>query len=301
MTSNLQALATLNQQIIAIELAEKTKRGGFIWNQVSPSRFYATQGNYGFYVSKVNSDTYALDVTKNNRPFRSYLSNRLSEIEDTFNIVDLLYGTDNKYAKMLRLSLALEGLEASAPGVNFISVSGGLKAGGTASLAVQDAIEVTLRPNRLTFGPSPFPWVGTYTRIDDFPNAAAHNGDVDYIRQQVSGEYPTNWGYANVGFPINTVALDAVKAIGVRVAHRREANEGVNLVVDIVLNSTVVFSQQVVSGSAYSVFNSGIVDLPEVTSVDSVEVRLSMFTNTGNNDPRVLRITAVDLRFLAYA
>jgi hypothetical protein len=83
----------------------------------------------------------------------------------------------------------------------------------------------------------------------------------------------------------------------VRVAHRREVNTGVNLIVDIVANASVVFSDMTASNPTYSIYNSGPVAISTtITSLTNLFVRLSMFTNTGDDNPRALHVSAVDIQ-----
>lgn len=87
----------------------------------------------------------------------------------------------------------------------------------------------------------------------------------------------------------------------VRVAHRREANDGVTLVVDMIADTSVIFTDTVESEETYSVYDSGLVEIsPSITSISRIFVRLSMYTNSGNLDPRALRISAVDLYAKGY-
>jgi hypothetical protein len=110
----------------------------------------------------------------------------------------------------------------------------------------------------------------------------------------------TNWGYANIGFSLNNLPPTAPFSFTIRIAHRREVRLGVNLQIALVVNSTVVYSTSIIPSSSYSVFNSGVQPLAGITDIEDLQVRLNMFTNTGDLDTRAIRISAVDLRFFGH-
>jgi hypothetical protein len=179
-------------------------------------------------------------------------------------------------------------------------MNGGGILGGSA-LGAQTVTEtVTLLPINLSFGPTNFDWVGFVTDIDDPPNADSNDGDGTHIRQQVSGPQPTQWGYVYCGFDLTDIPTIGPFTFILKVAHRRETEVGVELIPELLVNSVVVYTGSAIPSTSYAVFNSGTQPMPTITSIEDMQVRLSMFTNTGNFDPRVLRISAVSLDVAGY-
>lgn len=299
MTNNLEELKSINQTILLKDMIERTKACGLIWNKININLYQIRISIYEFNLSK-SSNNVILDVTRKGTLYRSYNSYNLPEVEDLFNIVEKLFWNYDKTETLEDLVSGLGELEGCEFDVITDVGSGGLEAGGEAIYGMLEDIEITLLPTSITFEPTLFPWNGIVGSIDDSPNANSNDGDGSYIRQQVAGPLPTNWGYATCEFDMTNLPQAPLFSFDVSVAHRREVELGVILTVDVLINSTLHYTGQVVSTSSYTVFSSGKTPLPDVNTIDELQVRLSMFTNTGNSLPRAIRISAVDIKIYGY-
>jgi hypothetical protein len=295
-TTNKEIIKSLNRSALISELIEKTKRCAYVWKEIAPGQYMVTSLPYDFYITKTDSSTTVLDVWKNAGFYRTYNSYTQPEIAELYDAVDEMVSNSTGYDKMVELTQALNLLRSCQPQIIAEQMSKGLYGSGSAAVTLLVPVSTFMLPATLTFGFTPFPWSGGVSDIDDSPGVPSHDGDSTYIRQEVSGALPTQWGYAFVGFnPINVGSVGPFK-FKVRAAARREAELGVTMIVDVVVNASVVFTDNMTPSDTYSIYDSGVQTMPPtITSVDTVEVRLSMFTNTGNTLPRALRVSAVDL------
>lgn len=298
MASNLDELKSISRLALIKEMIEKTKSCAIIWNEIKPGYFRSCTDSYDLHLSQTSASIYSLDVIRGGKLFRSYNSSTQSEVDVLFQTV-LSLSTMSSLEKIKTMGKFLKQIGNPSSVYNFIPQSVGVDAGGNAVNSHIREIETQLLPTSLTFGPTPselYIWLGNHLNIDDSPNAESHDGDISYIRQQVSGTGPTNWGYAFCGFNINEIISEPPYSFNVRVAHRRSTNDGVILNVDVLANSSVIYSATDVSDISYTVFSSGLQQMIGIDSIEDLQVRLSMFTNVGNPLLRSLLITAVDLR-----
>jgi hypothetical protein len=279
------------------EIIRKSEGCALVWRQISVSQYRATSLPYDFFLSKTNFEVYALDVWKNTKLYRSYQSTTVVEVEDLFHLVDSQAANSDSRNRLKTIVAALSKIPGGCNQVYDLFGNGGAFLGSSAVFAKLTPANVFLLPSTLDFGESEFPWSGTIEGIDDAPDADANDGDATFIRQSVSGPLPTQWGYAIAGFDLSEAGNSGPYTVNVRVVHRREANNGVNLVVDVVANSAVVFSETVLSDEIYSMYESG--EIPVSTggeTLTDLSVRVSMFTNTGDEEPRAIRISAIDVQ-----
>lgn len=291
MTTNLEEMKKINRLAIMQEMVEKTKNCGLIWDQISPTHFRSKYQNYEFSVSKTNQSTFAFDVLKDKKLFRTYNSSTQDGIDTLYEEIESC-SRDNPLEKYKTLTKFLSSVPACYNLTNIIPItigSYGVKTGGNVTANKYVLQTINLSPNLLSFSPTTFAWTGNLSGI------LTNNGDTSYIRQQVSGEFPTNWGYAFVEFD-NTVFANLLPPyqFQIQLVHRREANDGVVLNVDLLLNSAVAFNNTIIPIESYNSYNSGFLNFSQ-TSINQAMLRLSMFTNTGNLSPRALRITYVNL------
>lgn len=299
MATNLDELKAVSRVAIIKEMIERTKHCAFKWHEMAPAQYRATSLPYEFTLTKTNANTAVLDVRKEGRLWRSYNSSTLSDVMELYQTVDILYASTQAMAKAHGLTQFVAEIRGCQPRTYNIVMNGGIKGGGSAPNEKLSPVSLRLGPNALSFGPTPFPWTGGLSDISEV--ATSHDEDATCIRQQVSGALPTNWGYAIVGFDEFDVAgLRSPLSFNVRVAHRRETEDGVNLVTDVLVNNAVIYTNSTASGDTYSVTQSGSQLMVGIDQIDTLEVRVSMFTNTGNAAPRVLRVSAVDIEILGY-
>jgi hypothetical protein len=295
--TNIQELKSINKLALINEMIEKTKNCALIWHELSPKRFKSSQNSYDFYLSQTAPSIYSLDVLKNGRLSRAYNSSTQIGVSELFQTVESALIS---FERQKSVSSFLGRIRSCAPVTHEITMNGGIVGSGDSIFSQLDPINVLLFPISLSFGETSFPWSGDYTLIDDTATSNNHDSDSTYIRQEVSGMLPTNWGYANIGFSLNDLPPTAPFSFTIRIAHRREVQPGVNLQIALVVNSIVIYSTTIVSSSSYSVFSSGQQLLSGITEIEDLQVRLNMFTNTGDLDPRAIRISAVDLRFFGH-
>ena len=295
--TNIQELKSISKLALINELIEKTKNCALVWSELFPKRFKSSQNSYDFYLSQTAPSIYSLDVLQNGKLSRTYNSSIQIGVSELFETVESALIS---FDKQKSVSSFLGRLRSCTPITHGIFMNGGIISNGGSILSQLDPINVLLFPISLNFGDSPFPWSGDYTLIDDTATSNNHDSDSTYIRQEVAGTLPTNWGHANIGFSLNDLPPTPPFSFTIRVAHRREAQLGVNLQIALIVNSIVAYSTTIVPSSSYSVFSSGIQLLSGITEIEDLQVRLNMYTNTGDPDPRAIRISAVDLRFFGH-
>jgi len=300
--SNREEIVALNKIAIIQELIEKTKNCVVIWKQKQIKQYDSNFNGYKFIITQPNPNSVVLDVLKNNNLYKSYNSLSLQNLKELFNTIEIIsIGADLEKYKKINEFLYKKGScrqEQIGSLVNIYDnfVFGfGAEVGGSAPVEKFRNEEIFLLPNNITFDPNlTFLWSGNHTDIDDEPDVELHDGDLTFIRQQISGVSPRLWGYANIKF--DTISLPILPPYGafIRIVSRREEESNVFLNVEVVSNNTVFFNTQVEQFNYYS-FWSQYVSLGN-TSINDLTVRLSMFTNSSNLLPRAIRITAVDLR-----
>ena len=302
MTTNLEELKTISRSALIQELTEKSKRCGLTWHVDGAGRFRAAQGAYTFVLSKTSADITNLDVQKAGTLYRSYNSSTQSEVADLYETVANLPAASDAAEKYKTIGKFMGTLRTCRDPVVAVSTSGGVLVAGAAGVTATEPFpETILSPDTLTFDPTPFPWSGVVASINDAGLVTSHDGDSSYIRQEVAGELPTQWGFATVDFAAGLPFIGDAPPfqLNARVAHRREALDGVVLYIDVIVNNAVEFHDEVVCDETYSIYQSGYFTLV-ATEIDSLQIRLSIFTNTGDPDPRAIRISAVDVGVKSY-
>lgn len=299
---NLDELKNVSRTALITEIKERTKSMGFVWKQITYSQYRCTNLPYDFYLTKTTQNNYALDVMKNGKLYRSYNSYTQPEVEELYTTVDLLLANSQTFERMRNAISAISRIRGCAPETYNETMIGNILGSGAGGVSVINPHDVLLLPNTLDFGPTLFPWSGDVLQIADIPDVTAHDSDLTYIRQQISGALPTQWGYATAGFLVNTIGDTGPYSFNVRVVHRREAEDGVEMIVDVLVNESVVFSDTVTSEMTYQTYESGTqsIPLPDGEAITTLQVRVSMFTNTGNTLPRALLITAMDIKIFGY-
>jgi hypothetical protein len=298
---NFDELKTLNRSALISELIDKTNRCAFVWNSIAVGQYKTTSASYDMYLTRASQDNYILDVVKNANPYRSYNSNIMPDVKELYDTVDALSVNSTNLERAKVLMATFSQIRGCGPQTYTEVSSGGIKisSSGLVQQLVQSSL--LLLPTSLTFGPTIFPWSGSVTDIDDSPNVASHDSDATYIRQQTSGPLPTQWGYAIAGFNVGAIPTNDPRQIRLRIAARREVEVGVNVIIELLIASAVIFSATFTPTSTYSIYNSGLITVPTGTNISSLQARLSMFTNTGNSLPRALRVSAVDIFVVSYS
>lgn len=291
--TNINELKNISRLALIKEIIEKTENSALIWNEIAPGKYKSTQGVYDFYVGRSSPSIYNLDVLKNGTFYRTYNSSTLEGIDELALTIESIVSSTG-LSKYQKIGSFLTQIRTCRTGANSESLSGGLVASGEVEATQTQNTSSLLLPTSLSFEPSPFPWTGTYHSIDDSPSVNFHDGDSTYIRQTISGPAPTNWGYVAVGFNLNGIPQIPPFTYRVRVAGRREEETGVTVRLDVMINSAIVFTTTLTPLETYGIYSTGLQSLSD-SSIDEVEVRLSMITNSGNHVPRSVRITAVDM------
>jgi hypothetical protein len=295
MATNLEAMKKVSRLALMKEIVEKTKSCGLIWNQISPSQYLARYLDYDFFVARTSPKIYNFDVLKDGKMYRSYNSSTQEGVDILFNEIELSYGDNNieKFKNLGNFLGRLGNCHGVITNVYTIPILGyGVLGGGDVEEEQLRPLgsPATLTPISLTFGPSPSPWTGSLSDI------ATNDAGATYIRQEISGEFPTNWGYAFLEFDISPVInLIPPYTIRIQVSHKREANNGVYLNLDLLINGAIVFSKaeedSYESTTSFVLEDTGLqLAAAGPTYLDSVILRLYMFTNTGNLDPRAIQI-----------
>jgi|694.fasta_scaffold47047_4 hypothetical protein len=294
MTANLEEMKKISRMALVKELVEKTKNCGLIWHQLSATQHHVKYLDYDFYAARTSQKVYTLDVLKDGKFYRSYNSIFQEEVENLFIEIELSYGDSNidKYKKIGNFLGRLNGCGNITKNTYNISVVGfGVFISGTSTVEQLRPINpsIELEPLALTFGPSQYAWVGELADITT-------NDNTTYITQKISGEFPTNWGYAFLEFNTTPVLnLLPPYATRIQISHRRELNGGVFLNIDLLINGAIVFSktddESFESSTSFVLEDTGLqmtADGP--TYIDSIILRMYMFTNTGNLDTRTIQI-----------
>lgn len=292
---NLSELKSINRSALIAEITEKSRACAMIWKQIAPGQYQCTNLPFDFYISRTNQSDYSLDVLKNGAYFRRYNSYLQPEVKELYETVDSMLGRGQTNDRIKKLVQSVSKIKRACDETYDEVMRFGVVGGGAAVDQLLRPSTMFGRPSSLTFGPTLFPWSGGVTDIDDSPGSVLTNdADATYIRQEVSGAPPTQWGYAYVGFPSVDLPPVGPYQIRVTVVHRREANPGPQLNVDVVADSAVVFTNRVTCGTTYAMYDSGMVPV-SLPSISNITVRLSMYSNTGNEDLIAMRVTAVNI------
>lgn len=300
MTTNFGEIKNINRLAIVREIINKTNNCALVWDNIQPGQYKSVSLPFEFYLTEIKSGA-ILDILKSGQFYISYSSIEYELISELYQVVSSLLLLINNLPKTKEIASSVGRIRGCAKLEIDIIARGGIVCINKSTVQqLKPSSVLTLLPTTLTFGPSLYPWTGSVLDIDDFPNASLSDADLTVIRQQVVGAAPTNWGYAFVGFNLATINFGKPFNFRIRVAHRREVNDGVNLVVNLIINNAIRFTDSVESNVTYQVYTSSLITISDITSITQLSVRLNMFTNTGNEDPRVLRISAVDLRISGY-
>lgn len=291
---NFDELKLIKRNALISEIIRKTESCALNWNKINNFSYKATGNSYEFYITKTQSN-YILDIRKNGKIFNSYNSLSQSGIDELYTVIDSILGSDNLNNMKMIIS-SMSKLKSGCKQTYNDIMNGGAYSNPNGYCFKTTPTSIFLLPSTLDFEDLPFPWTGTAELIDDLPNVLSSDGDGSFISQTVHVALPNQWGFANVGFLTNGIGNSGPYVVSFRVSHRRGANDGVQLMLDIVANSSVVFSDSVVSNETYSIYNSGPILISSIiTSLTDLSVRLSIFTNSGNEDPRTIYVSAVDI------
>lgn len=307
MDNNKKQIKAINKTAIIQELVEKSKNCSLFWSDAGMSQYRAGFANYNFYLTKTSTNTYNLDVIKNGSLYTSYNSILNSNVKNLYDIVESLVSESNinKFRRVNeflgRKGSCRQGEIGSSNKLYSINLQGfGLKSSGLVSPQILRRRLSYLNPTQIDFDPT-YPWSGTYQDIDDFDVFLSNDGDSSYIRQEVFGFLPTNWGYLDVGFNLSSIPTKPPFVVHARVAARRETQPGVSLIISMIINESNVFQQTIELNETYYSWASGDTYLDSsTTSIESLKIRIVPFTNSGNLLPRATRITGVDLGVYGY-
>lgn len=293
--TNIKRLKEVVKSTLIKELISKTENCGLVWDQISPLHFRVEDGDYEFHLSKTSLSNYGLDVWKNGELYKSYYSYINLDIISLFKTIELvnLSHTYEEYRDIRSFLKNVKNCREQST-ENEIIARGGATIGG-ASLTVNPA-NILLLPNSTILESTSSPWSGDYRDIDE----ATSDGNTSYMRQEVSGELPTNWGFVYAKFPLNNIPPQGPYRFNLRVDHRREINDGVFLEMALFVNSILVFSSIVESSQTYDLYASGVQPIPNITNIEDLQLRFNMFTNAGNLLTRALRVSAVNIRLFGY-
>lgn len=301
MTSNLESLKTVSRLALIKEMIERTKECSFVWDDIGPGRFRGVSLPYEFYLTKTGAETAVLDVLKNGGYYRSYNSSTQGEVDELYATVDTLYASNSKVERLNKLTQFVGTIRGCAPKTYNIVMNGGINGSGEALVTKMAPSSFLLLPVAISGGGGS--WVyGSVSDLADEPNAASHDGDATYIRQEVSGALPTQWPYVFLKIDVSSVVAFAPLSFEARIVHRREAELGVTMRLDVLVNEgdAVVYTGDFASAQTYTLSTTGIQPMPGIVSLDELTLRISMFTNSGNTAPRALRVSAADITIHGY-
>ena len=301
MANNKETIKTINRTAIIQELIEKTKNCSLSWSESSAGQYKAELPSYIFYLTKNYNEVFNLDILKNNETYTAYNSILQSNVKTLFEVVELINSNSdlNKFRKFNEFLSRKGSCRESDIGIsnknyNMPIQSRGSLVSGSVSPTVYRRRLAYLNPTQINYDPTDFPWAGTHEDINDF-DIAFSDLDASYIRQEIVGSLPTIWGYVDIGFDLSTVPKLPPFAFNARVAHRRESEIGVALIISVFVNGQNVYATTVVCDETYSLWISGTNTLLNIDKIDSFFIRLNMYTNSGNLSPRAVRVTGVDL------
>lgn len=296
MTSNLDSLKTVSRLALIKELIERTKECSFVWDDIGPGRFRSVSLPYEFFLTKTSAETAVLDVLKNGGYYRTYNSSTQGEVDNLYATVDTLYASNAKAERLNKVTQFVSTIRGCSPRTYSIVMNGGINGDGTAIVSKMVPSSFLLLPVAISGGGSS--WVyGAPSTVADSPDATAHDGDASYMRQEVSGALPTQWESVSLKFDVSSVVAFAPLSFVARIAHRREVELGVTLRLDVLANEedAVVYSGDFTSDETYTVSSTGLQPMPSIVSLDELNFRISMVTNSGNTAPRALRVSAADI------
>lgn len=300
--TNLEEIKRINRIALMQEMVEKTKKCGLVWNKTEPNQYHSQYQDYDFFATRTNATTYSLDVLKNGQIYRTYNSSTQEGVDTLFKEIEST--TQNcelkKYKKVNQIIDSMRTCRDGGSSILVPSSSYGVRCGGGLMPEQTRFESFFITPTSMYFGPSPFPWTnfgGSFEQV-----LTVNDGDSSFIRQQVSGELPTNWGYAFAAFDTSYFSsyLNPPYKFRINVSHRREVNIGVALNIDLLVNNSVFYSTYVLPGVVYNTFDSGIQDMTNINGFSQLTLRFSMYTNSGNALPRAVRITYASLDVSGY-
>lgn len=303
--SNFKTLKALKRAAIVSELEEKSRGCSVQWTQLSNTQFQATVDPYDFYITQTTPDTCVLDVLKNGAPYRSYNSVEHPEVQDLYNFVN-----DTVVQSYIRNNITnvvgtLSKVTGPCAGTHYnFGPTGGVWLNGNPDKFVLIPTTVFMLPGALAFDNNlSYPWTGTVDDINDLPDAVHNDGDASYIWQKVAPTLTAqSWGYAYVAFGYPTLPDTGPYTARVRVAHKHAQSTTTDvpsLNVDILVNASVYFSDQMVCSDTYQIYDSGAIPI-NFSSVSRIVVRLSMYTDGRDITPLTLQVSAVDLTVTGY-
>lgn len=288
--ANFDELKEITQIALIKQLTEKTKKCGVVWNQLTASQFRATNGSLDFVLTKTGPEMTVLDILKDGRQYRSYNSGILSDVQDLFEIVSLLTGSNTGLEKARRAANFMSLINGCHnPDMNLV-MRGGASLSGSASINSGSPSTIMLRPVSISFDELLTPYTGDHTDIDDAPNSNFHDGDTTYIRQEVASESPTFWGTAICGFNTSLITVPAPYRITAKLVCRTEANPGVEYSASLMVNGVPVSTKNLNPTASYVLYSLDAADVAE--TITDLELHLSMSTDVGDPAPRAIRVTA---------
>jgi hypothetical protein len=308
MVSNIEELKLIRRLQLIRELVELTKGCSLVWNEISPGQFHTRVNNFEFIVSQ-NNNIYSLDVLKNKKLYRTFNSNTQNEVDTLYRIIDLLTA-DSKLEKYKKLgsfignigSCRLPAEEVHTPiTYDIVPTSYGAGTSGSGLYSQIRPLQILLIPNRVTFGPSDYPWTGSVQDIVDPLDFVGHDGYGSVIRQAVprSASY-TSFGFAYVEFDLTNVPKSPPFNFFLRVAYCREIEAGILFNCDVIVNSSLVYTGSAYPMDYWQYFVSSPQYMLGIDKIESLVVRLSMSSITASSLERALQISAVDIRIFGY-
>lgn len=310
MAANIDELKQIQILTMIKELVELTKGCSLIWNEVSPGQFRTRAYSFEFVVSRNNRDICSLDVLKNKKLYRTFNSNTQYEVDTLYRMIDALTA-DSKLDKYKRLGNFIGNIgscrnsteEVRVPiTYDIVPASYGLGISGSGLYSqIRPAEPILLVPNRLTFGPSDYPWTGSVQDIDDPLDFAGHDGYGSAIRQAVPrSASSTSFGFAYVEFDLTNVPTSPPFNFFLRVAYCRESEGGILLNCDVIVNSSLIYAGSAYPMDYWQYFVSSPQFMLGIDKIETLVVRLSMYSNTASLNERALQISAVDIRIFGF-
>jgi hypothetical protein len=310
MAANIDELKQIQILTIMKELVELTKGCSLIWNEVSPGQFRTRAYSLEFVVSRNNRNIFSLDVLKNKKLYRTFNSSTQYEVDTLYKMIDALTA-DSKLDKYKRLGNFIGNIgscryfteEVLSPiTYDIVPASYGLGISGSGLYSqIRPAEPILLVPNRLTFGPTDHPWTGSVQDIDDPLDLAGHDGYGSAIRQVVPrSSSSASFGFAYVEFDLNNVPKLPPFNFFLRVAYCRENEDGILFNCDVVVNSSLVYAGSAYPMDYWQYFVSSPQFMLGIDKIESLVVRLSMYSNTASSNERALQISAVDIRIFGF-
>jgi hypothetical protein len=230
-TVNLDEIKSISRTLLLSELIEKTKRCALTWVQIANGRYMATMLPFDFYVSKLATDSYSLDVQKNASFYRTYNSYTQPEVKDLYVEVDTALRGQQEFSRVRDAMSALGRLSSCIkPKTQSLTLYGRVKVGGAAF----SYTGITLTPTAIT---STGLTSGTVADIDE--RVDSHDSNATKVLIDYTGVQNPDYMMVKIEFNQSQIpVLGTYNMIRCRVVVKSDDVDDINMVLDYSINDT---------------------------------------------------------------